>query len=90
MAVGTPVVAAPRALSGLDHLLPGHHLVTAEDDEEMAEAAVLLMREPVVAATVAASARQVVERRHTWTAVARSWESLWARTADLPPLAAAA
>jgi glycosyltransferase involved in cell wall biosynthesis len=90
MAVGTPVVAAPRALSGLDHLLPGHHLVTADDDAGMAEAAVLLLREPVVAATLVASARQVVERRHTWAAVARSWESLWARTADLPPLAAAA
>jgi len=90
MAVGTPVVAATRCLSGLDHLLPGHHLVTAEDDTVMAEAAVLLIRERVVAATLAASARQVVERRHTWMAVERSWESLWARTADAPPLAAAA
>jgi polysaccharide biosynthesis protein PslH len=90
MAVGTPVVAARRCLSGLDHLLPGHHLIAAEDDAEMAEAAVLVMREPVVAATVVASARQVIERRHTWKAVARSWESLWARAADTPPLAAAA
>jgi hypothetical protein len=56
----------------------------------MAEAAVLLIRERVVAATLAASARQVVERRHTWATVARSWESIWARTADTRPMAAAA
>jgi glycosyltransferase involved in cell wall biosynthesis len=90
MAVGTPVVTSPRCLSGLEHLLAGHHLLAAEGDAEMAEAAVLLMREPVVAATLAASARQVVERCHTWTAVARAWEALWARTADtLAPVAAA-
>jgi glycosyltransferase involved in cell wall biosynthesis len=81
MAVGTPVVTAPRCLSGLDHLLPGQHLIVAEDDAEMADAAVLIMREPVVAATLTANARQVVERRHTWAAVARSWEALWGRTA---------
>jgi glycosyltransferase involved in cell wall biosynthesis len=90
MAVGTPVVTAPRCLSGLEHLLPGHHLLVGEGDAEMADAAVLVMREPVVAATLSANARQVVERRHTWAAVARAWESLWARTADSPFSVAAA
>jgi glycosyltransferase involved in cell wall biosynthesis len=90
MAVGTPVVTAPRCLSGLEHLLPGHHLLVGEGDAEMADAAVLVMREPVVAATLSANARQVVERRHTWAAVARAWESLWARTADSPSSVAAA
>jgi glycosyltransferase involved in cell wall biosynthesis len=90
MAVGTPVVTAPRCLSGLDHVLPGHHLLVAEGDAEMADAAVLVVREPVVAATLSANARQLVERRYTWAAVARSWESLWLRTADTPTSAVAA
>ncbi|HET7341033.1 MAG TPA: glycosyltransferase, partial [Methylomirabilota bacterium] len=88
-ALGTPVVAARRCLSGLTHVLPGHHLLPAESDEELAEAALLVLREPVVAATLAANARQLVERRYTWMAIARSWESLWARTADLAAPAAA-
>jgi glycosyltransferase involved in cell wall biosynthesis len=90
MAVGTPVVTAPRCLSGLDHLLPDHHLRVAEGDAEMAEAAVHVIREPVLAATLSANARQVVERRYTWAAVARSWESLWLRTADTPASVVAA
>jgi glycosyltransferase involved in cell wall biosynthesis len=62
----------------------------AEGDAEMADAAVHVMREPVVAATLSANARQLVERRYTWAAVARSWESLWLRTADIPASAIAA
>jgi glycosyltransferase involved in cell wall biosynthesis len=90
MALGTPVIAAARSLSGLSHLLPGHHVLTAESDVEMAEAALLVLREPVVAATLATNARQVIERRYTWAAIARSYASLWARTADAAPATVAA
>lgn len=90
MALGTPVIAAPRALSGLAHVLPGHHLLAAESDADMAEAALLVLREPVVAATLAANARQVIERRYTWSAIARSYTSLWARAADAAPAVVAA
>ena len=90
MALGTPVIAARRALSGLPHVLAGHHLLVAESDAEMAESALLVMREPVVAATLAVNARQVIERRYTWTAVARSYTSLWAHAADTAPAAVAA
>jgi glycosyltransferase involved in cell wall biosynthesis len=90
MALGTPVVAAGRSISGLAHVLPGHHLLLAESDAEMAEAALLVLREPVVSATLAANARQLVERRYTWSAIARSYASLWARAADGAPAVAAA
>jgi len=90
MALGTPVITAARALSGLAHILPGHHLLVAESDAEMAEAALLVLREPVVAATLAANARQVIERRYTWTALARSYTLLWTRAADAVPAAVAA
>jgi len=90
MALGTPAIAATRALSGLAHVLPGHHLLVAESDTEMAEAALLVLREPVVAATLAANARQVIERCYTWAAVARSYTALWTRAADAAPAAVAA
>jgi glycosyltransferase involved in cell wall biosynthesis len=90
MALGTPVVTARRCLSGLDHVQPGLHVLGAEGDAETAEAAMLVMREPLVAATLAANARQVVERRYTWSAVARCYESLWTRAADARPAALAA
>jgi len=82
MALGTPVVAAARSLSGLSHVLAGHHVLVAESDAELAEAALLVLREPVVAATLATNARQVIERCYTWAAIARSYASLWARAAD--------
>jgi hypothetical protein len=84
------VVTSRRCLAGLDHVLPGQHVLTAEGDDETAQAALLVMREPVVAATLAANARQLVERRYTWAAVARGYESLWVRAADARPVAAAA
>ena len=90
MALGTPLITAPRALGGLDHVLPGHHVLAAESDAELAEAALLVLRQPVVAATLAANARQLVERRYTWAALARAYTSLWARVADAAPAAVAA
>jgi glycosyltransferase involved in cell wall biosynthesis len=90
MALGTPVVAAHRCLSGHEHVLAGQHVLVAEDDAETAAAATRLLREPVVAATLAANARHLVERRYTWAAVARSYESLWARAAAPQPVAVAA
>jgi glycosyltransferase involved in cell wall biosynthesis len=90
MALGTPVVAAPRTLGGLDHVLPGYHLLGADTDAELAEAALLVLREPVVASTLATNARQLVERRYTWAALARAYTSLWARAADAAPATVAA
>ncbi len=90
MALGTPVIAARRALSGLAHVLPGHHVLAGETDADLAEAALLVLREPVVAATLATNARQVIERRYTWSAIARSYTSLWDRAADTAPATVAA
>jgi glycosyltransferase involved in cell wall biosynthesis len=82
MALGTPVVAARRGLAGLTHVLPGHHALMAATDSELVDAVLLIVQEPVVAATLAANARTVIERQYTWSAIARSYESLWARAAD--------
>ena len=90
MALGTPVIISSRTLSGLVHVLPGQHVLVAETDAELAEAAVLVLREPVVATTLAANARQMLERRYTWSAVARAYTALWARAVDAAPATVAA
>lgn len=87
LALGTPVVASHRSLSGLPDVLPGHHVLAADSDDEFADAVLTIMREPVIANTVAHNARQLVERCHTWTAVAARYEAVYAR---LTPSAAPA
>jgi glycosyltransferase involved in cell wall biosynthesis len=88
-ALGTPVVASAASLSGLADVLPGHHVLTAETDAEFADAVALLMREPVVANQIARNARDLVERRFTWRAMAQRYEALYARLAAAPATAAA-
>jgi glycosyltransferase involved in cell wall biosynthesis len=84
LALGTPVVASQASLSGLDDVLPGHHVLTAETDAEFADAIALLVREPVVANTFARNARELMERRFTWRAVAQRYEALYTRLASAP------
>lgn len=87
MALGTPIVATSKSLSGLSDVLPGHHVLRADDDHEAVAAVLLLLREPVVAATIAKNARDLVERRYTWRAVAGEYAALHARVADRAGLA---
>lgn len=82
MALGTPIVASSKSLSGLPDALPGHHVLRADDEQETVAAVLLLLRQPVVAATVAKNARDLVERRYTWRAVAREYAALHARVGD--------
>jgi glycosyltransferase involved in cell wall biosynthesis len=91
MAVGTPVVASRRNLSGLGDVLPSHHVLTADTDEDFADAIVMLMREPVVARTMAKNARDLVQARFTWPAVVRQYEALYEQVVEArtPALAAA-
>jgi glycosyltransferase involved in cell wall biosynthesis len=81
MALGTPVVAAPCALSGLAEVRAGHHVLTAHSDAEFAEAALALLREPGAAGAMARHARDLVERRYTWRTVAERFEQVYGRMA---------
>jgi hypothetical protein len=83
-------VVTGSSASALTHLLPGHHALVADTDGELVDAVLLILREPMVAATLAANARTVIERQYTWSAIARCYESLWARTADAGLAAVAA
>ena len=76
MAVGTPVVATPRAAAGLD-VRAGEHLLVAEDAAGLAAAAGMLLRDPARARTLARAARTLVEERYRWEDSAAAVEQAW-------------
>jgi glycosyltransferase involved in cell wall biosynthesis len=90
MALGTPVVASGPTLVAMPDALPGQHVLAAETDEEFAQAIALLLRTPRLANTLARSARELIERRYTWRAVAERYEALYAQLAPAAATEAAA
>jgi glycosyltransferase involved in cell wall biosynthesis len=76
MAVGTPVVATPRAVAGLA-VRADEHLLVAEDADAIAAATVTLLRDPARARALARAARALVERRYRWEASADGVEAAW-------------
>jgi glycosyltransferase involved in cell wall biosynthesis len=90
MALGTPVVASAPTLVAMPDAVPGQHVLAADGDEEFARSIALLLRAPRLANTVARNARDLVERRYTWRAVAARYEALYARLAPMRAAEAAA
>lgn len=91
MALGTPIVASPRSLTGLAHVVPDRDLLLRETDDAMADAVVGLLADPGAAGALASRAREVVERHYTWTHVATRHEQLLERLArSVAPAVAAA
>jgi sugar transferase (PEP-CTERM/EpsH1 system associated) len=80
-ATGTPVVATPRALDGVEARAEEHVLV-AEDAPGLAAAAVALLREPGRARGLARAARALVERRYRWEDSAAGVEAAWVAAAQ--------
>jgi len=76
MALGTPIVATSRSLSGLADVVPGVHLLHADSDEQIAAAVQRLLNEPALADHLAGNARRLVEQRYTWKAVAARYEAV--------------
>ena len=90
MALGTPVVASSATLAAMPDAVPGQHVLAAETDDEFARAIALLLRAPRLANTLARNARELIERGHTWHAVAERYEALYARLAPALTAEAAA
>ena len=65
MASGSPVVATPYALGGID-AVDGEHLLVAEDAEGLAEQVVRLLKDPALRRRLAHNARRLVEEKYTW------------------------
>jgi len=83
MAVGTPVVATPRAVAGLD-VRSGEHVLLAEDAPALARAVVDLLRDPARARRLAHAARTLVERRYRWEESAAGVEAAWRAAVGAP------
>ena len=65
MASGTPVVATPCALTGIE-AQDGEHLLVAQDAKGLAEQVVRLLKDPALRCRLARSARRLVEEKYTW------------------------
>jgi sugar transferase (PEP-CTERM/EpsH1 system associated) len=65
MAMEKPVVATPGAATGIK-AIPGEEIVVAENESAMASAVIELLNDPARQRTIGASARQYVEREHSW------------------------
>jgi sugar transferase (PEP-CTERM/EpsH1 system associated) len=65
MACGTPVVATPYAMGGIE-AADGEHLLVARNAEAFAEHVVCLLRDPALRFRLARSARRLVEENYTW------------------------
>jgi glycosyltransferase involved in cell wall biosynthesis len=76
MASGTPVVATPRAVEGLD-VIDGAHLLLAEDAPHFAAHVVQLLREPAAADVLARTARRLVEARYDWQTSVAALEAIY-------------
>ena len=83
MAVGTPVVATPRAAAGLE-VRAGEHLLVAEDAAGLAAAAETLLRDPARARALARAARTLVETRYRWEDSAAAVEQAWRTVVPAP------
>ncbi|MBK5293372.1 MAG: glycosyltransferase [Acidobacteriia bacterium] len=85
MAMGKAVVSTPAGVNGLEDLRDGHDVVIAATGPEMARAIEALLRDRDLRRRIEQRARQTVEQRYGWPAIARRqrelYESLRASTA---------
>ena len=65
MASGTPVVATPNALGGIE-AQEGEHVLMAGDAEGLAEQVVRLLKDPALRLRLAHNARRLMEDKYTW------------------------
>lgn len=76
MAVGTPVVCTPQAVSALQ-TVDGQDLVVAHEPAHQAEAIVGLLNDPARARQIGARGRAYIERHHDWSRIAERLEAIY-------------
>jgi glycosyltransferase involved in cell wall biosynthesis len=77
MASGLPVVGSAIALEGIAGT-PGVHFVRADDAAATVDAVCRLLEDPRRRVAMGRSARELVERDHSWAHHAARYEELWA------------
>jgi glycosyltransferase involved in cell wall biosynthesis len=77
MACGVPCVATPLACQGLS-VRDDRELLVAAEGAEFAKALVRVMRDPALAARLGRDARAHVVAHHSWEAIVRRYEGVYA------------
>ena len=81
MALGTPVVASPASLGGVPDVVDRRHLLVAGTEADVTSAVLAMLDDASHAKTIARSARDLVEQRYSWPAIATRHEAVLARVA---------
>ncbi len=89
MAVGTPVVATPEGLSGID-AVHGEHAMIGEDATTLAAHVLRLFDDEDLAGRLARNGRALVERCYTWEHSVEALEALYRAVAAPAPAPAGA
>jgi glycosyltransferase involved in cell wall biosynthesis len=76
MACGLACVVTPLALQGFE-VTAGEHVLVGETEDELSECVTTILDDDSVARKLGAAAREYVRTRHSWSAVARSYESIY-------------
>jgi glycosyltransferase involved in cell wall biosynthesis len=79
MAMGTPVVAMPKAVAALSARVNADYLL-ASDPEEFACQIVRLLDDPPLAANIGQAGRAYVESNHDWARITEQLESIYQET----------
>ena len=76
MALGAPIVATSRSLTGTP-LIDGRHAMVADDDAKFAESVVQLLSDPELRNSLSREARRKVEAEYSWRRIASVFEDLY-------------
>lgn len=76
MAMGTPVVSTPQAVSALQ-IEADHEVLVADTPETMAQAAIKLLKNTALCKQIGQAGRRYVETYHDWNAVAKKLEDVY-------------
>ena len=82
LACGTPAVATTLSCQGMD-VRDGEQLLIADGERAFAQAAVRLLGDPELRARLAHAGRRYVIEHHSWAAVARAYEDVYAEVVTL-------
>jgi glycosyltransferase involved in cell wall biosynthesis len=78
MACGTPVVATPYALGGIE-VCDGEHLLVAKDADVFAQQVIRLLQDRGLQRNLAQNARRLVEYKYSWDHAVDMLESVYRR-----------
>jgi glycosyltransferase involved in cell wall biosynthesis len=93
LAVGLPSVVSSRAIAGIEHAVPGVHVLLAHGDDDWVETTARLIRDRDEQARLASAGRELIAARYSWdenaSRVLAVWRDVLAETPRGTPVSAA-